>query len=70
MKLKEYYQQLQAHDWTHMMSDDHGVWKRGNAELKELKSIAKQSPQHQALFDAFDSYIWKGGPKPEEPTDG
>lgn len=73
--LAEFYDMIDSFDWSYMMSDDHGVWQRGSARESRLLSIAKQSPEHQALWDAFHKHRWSGdhmgtekAPKPERPT--
>lgn len=65
--LRAYWEMLSRHDWTHPYSDDHSVWERGNDELKRLQSIAKQSPEHAALFDAMEAHGWHRGPLPPQP---
>lgn len=72
--LQEYWDQINRHDWSYMMSDDGNVYRRGSAEEARLASIAKQSPEHQALWDAFKKHWWSGShmgtekaPKPERP---
>lgn len=70
VKLKDFYQRLNTFDWTYEMSDDHGVWQRGRAAQGELEAIAKQSPEHKALWDAFTAYCWhNSGIKPTEPKE-
>lgn len=68
MELSEFYDELEKHDWTHAMSDDHRVWKRGFANMQRLQRIAKESEEHQKLYDAWASYqnfMGERGPKPE-----
>lgn len=64
MNLKEYYALLGGHDWTYSYSDDHRCWQAGEAARRELAIIAKQSPQHQHLFNAWEEYRLRGGPLP------
>lgn len=66
--LATYYDQLARHDWTYMMSDDPSVYKRGSSSESAIKTTAKQSPEHQALFDAYSAFAWGRGPKPKRPA--
>lgn len=75
VSLKDFYDQIDRHDWSYMMSDDGHVYRRGSTEESRLQGIAKQSPEHQALWDAFRKYWWSGdhmgtekAPKPERPA--
>lgn len=76
MNLTEYYDRLEKADWFYEFSDDHSVWKRGSTEFANLRGLAKQSSEHQALFDAFRTHHFSGKPwgtekqpKPERPSD-
>ena len=40
-QLNAFIAMLAAHDWQFEFSDDHQVWKRGNAVEKELRAIAR-----------------------------
>jgi hypothetical protein len=73
--LTEFYDMIDRFDWSYMMSDDHRVWEQGSAQESKLLSIAKQSPEHQALWDGFKKHWWSGpymgterAPKPERPS--
>jgi hypothetical protein len=39
-ELDDYRDALKAHDWWHMMSDDHRVYERGDRERKRLRALA------------------------------
>ena len=67
--LADFRRRLQGHDWHYNMSDDPGVWRRGSAVEQELLAIAKTSPQHRKLFDAFYDHAMGRGPAPELPAD-
>ena len=41
-KREELESLLKAHDWTYMMSDDYGVWARGNRSEKEIRGIVEE----------------------------
>ena len=50
--LLEYQLRLQRHYWTHMMSDDPGVYKRGADEQRWLEEQARRSDDHRQAFEA------------------
>lgn len=41
--IHEYQKQLEAHDWTYMMSDDHRVYVRGESAERVLLHVAAHS---------------------------
>jgi len=57
MTLAEFYDELEKHDWYHMMSDSHAVWQAGVRSLERLQELAKETPVHQGLLDAYQAYI-------------
>lgn len=65
--LDEFYTKLGYHDWYYQYSDDHRVWRNGQANYDTLKMIAKESPEHQKLFEDFANYIFRDGDKPAKP---
>jgi hypothetical protein len=71
----QYYDLLEAHDWLHNMSDAPDVWRRGNAERVRLVELASGNPEFQAMFEAYQAYVFSGVffgtlklPKPERPA--
>jgi hypothetical protein len=58
ISLSDFYNCLEATDWTYEMSDDHSVWRRGSAAMGKIQAEAKTSPEHQKLYDAFKAWIW------------
>ncbi len=48
-----YAQALQRHDWTHEFSDDHSVWKRGNANEKVLRDQANTNVFFMQAFTCW-----------------
>ena len=62
MSLGAYYDLLSGHDWYHGYADDPRVYHRGVGNQTLLKEIAKQSPEHQALFDGFLNHFFSGHP--------
>lgn len=39
-KLEEFKELLSHHDWYYMMSDDHRIWKKGQAYLAKVSGCA------------------------------
>lgn len=75
ISLTDYWNRLNGHDWYYDFSDDHRVWKEGHAVQKELEGIARQSPDHKALYEGFGSHHFSGPswgtpktPKPPRPA--
>lgn len=74
MSLQDFYDRLDKADWYYQMSDDGSVWRSGERAFGELQDIAKESPEHQALYDSFSKHYYTGpswgteqAPKPERP---
>lgn len=69
--LKEFWDQLNNHDWYYQYSDDNSVWRRGQAAREGLQRAAKTSPEHQKMYDGFFSHVFNHSgeekPKPERP---
>jgi len=38
-EIAEYREKLKKHDWTYEYSDSHEVWRRGQAERRELVNL-------------------------------
>lgn len=68
MNLPEFYDLLEAHDWTYAYSDDQSYWERGQAEADKINAIADDDDSCCALLDKYNAYVWRGAPKPERPT--
>lgn len=67
-ELAAFWDRLYRHDWTHMMSDDPGVHRRGSEEASQIASAARAGgPVYQALYEAFHAHVWKGGERPARP---
>lgn len=67
MDTRKYWTQCRLHDWFYMYSDDPGVYRAGEESLRDLEHIAKKSPEHQAILDAWRAHHYEAGPKPAEP---
>ena len=44
------------HDWYYMMSDDHGVWRRGKAAKGRLYAAFKNHPDQEEAKRIWDEY--------------
>ena len=66
MNLQDFDQKLRNHDWFYNYSDDGRVWRAGEQVENEIRSISKLSPQHLALFEAWNQYYFSG-PSFEKP---
>jgi hypothetical protein len=74
LSLRDYWDELDGHDWFHAMSDDGSVWRAGQNHLTYLESEANNSPEHKKLFKEFQDHIYSGKswktpekPKPKRP---
>jgi hypothetical protein len=54
-KLQSYLEKLKTFDWFYMMSDDHRVYDRGDAEKRNLKQLYSElTPEEkQTALDAY-----------------
>lgn len=75
VSLVDFWDMLNRHDWFYTYSDDHSVYRRGQAHQDALEAVSKQSPEHAALFKGFHNYHFSGKPwntpqepKPERPS--
>jgi hypothetical protein len=57
--LDEYKQMLASHDWFYHYSDDHSVWKQGQANISRLRAIAKESPEHELAYKEACDNVFK-----------
>lgn len=62
----EFYDLCAAHDWTYNFSDDHRVWKRGEAERKRLVSLMQDHHEFQGIFYAWQNYMFRDRGEPIE----
>ena len=70
-KLEEFEDRVKCHDLTHVYSDDHRVWQRGDFDLREIKELAKELPREDVVRiwnaqvdvtlseNARSSFYWK-----------
>ena len=66
ISLSDFYTELERLDWTYEMSDDHSVWRRGAAAMGKVEALAKTSPEHQQLFEAYRKYAWSDWKRKED----
>lgn len=64
----DYEKLLSSHDWTYMYSDDGSVYRRGGEENDTLRRIARESPAHQAFYDAWRLYAFDNSASRVRPT--
>lgn len=77
MTLKEFYNELEKHDWYYYFSDDMSVDRRGAANRARLLKVAEDGGEaYKKLWDAYESHMFTGepwktpkAPKPEMPSE-
>lgn len=47
---EEFRKILKKHDWFYNMSDDPGVWMRGNKERTEIENLTKDNPNFAKIY--------------------
>lgn len=67
-QLSNFWDMLKKADWYYAYSDDHSVWQRGQNEEHRLATIAKESPEHLALYNEFRAGLQKRT-TPDRPVD-
>lgn len=65
--LTDYWDRLRRHDWYYGFSDDGRVYRAGEAESQAIRAIAKESPEHQAMYDGFVAHYSDHGERPPLP---
>lgn len=72
--LYDYWLMLNGHDWYYDYSDSHAIWVRGSGQEAKLRAIARQSPEHNKMFEGFRTHMFSGSTfnsekklKPEKP---
>ena len=62
------WDRLRGLDWWHMMSDDPGVHRRGEAAVSEAKAAANGLGEAgKALYAAWEEHVKRGGPEVPRP---
>lgn len=62
-----FYEKLQRHDWTYMMSDDPRVGREGEAADRAVRREAASNEEKSRLYDEFYKWKWGKGPEPVKP---
>ena len=55
--LEEFIKQLMRHDWFYPYSDDHSVWRSGQAESSRLRALADTGKSFKMAYDAVAKYM-------------
>ncbi len=63
-----YHDRGSAHDWLYEMSDSAGVHEKGRREQRSLSMVADNSIELAEIYDAWATYKFNDGPKPERPS--
>jgi len=62
MELKEFDTMLKNFDWYYNMSDDHRVWRAGEAANARIREVAKTSDVHKELYEFWSKHYFSGEP--------
>ena len=62
MKLQEFYDLLEQHDWYYDYSDDFSIYSCGLENYKNLQRLSLLSKQHEELFVAYRKHKSTGKP--------
>ena len=54
---QSYVQALKHHDWNYEFSDDHSVWKAGQANAKKLRAQASTDALLLHAFNCWTSFM-------------
>lgn len=53
MNSEQFRKLLSTHDWYYNYSDDHSVWRKGQAEWQVIASAMKDSEELKAVYNQF-----------------
>ena len=53
MNNAEYFKRLEHHDWFFAMSDDHEVWRKGQAVEDSLRSWSSTDTEKKRMWDSW-----------------
>ena len=68
VSLAEYWDMLDRHDWYYPFSDDGRTYSAGKRDADRLIKLTMQSPEHAALYEAFEKHHYTGNPWKTEQT--
>jgi len=58
--LNEFWRMLHNHDWTFDYSDDHTVWRGGQAQLSLIREVVEAGgEEYKKLFEDYSAYAWR-----------
>lgn len=53
-ELEQYEADLKKHDWFYNFSDDHAVYKRGQAEQKRLEALREKLDPNREIWNKYE----------------
>ncbi len=53
-ELEQYEADLKKHDWLYNFSDDHSVYKRGQAEQKRLEALREKLDPNREIWNKYE----------------
>lgn len=53
MSEEEFMTMLRNHDWYYMYSDDHSVWKRGQAESAAIMAAMRENTEFGKIYQNY-----------------
>lgn len=53
-ELEQYEADLKKHDWFYNFSDDHSVYKRGQAEQKRLEALREKLDPNREIWNKYE----------------
>lgn len=60
MTPSEFWDACERHDWTYSFSDDHRVWRAGQAERDSIDRAVQSDPALEPIFMAWRRFIFSG----------
>lgn len=60
MTLKEFFQELETHDWYYAWSDDSRVYRSGSANEERLRKEALTDPVKARMIDDWSKHMFNG----------
>jgi hypothetical protein len=60
MNVKEFYEQLESHNWHYCLSDDFDEYDKGLANQTRLFSLTQSNPILRKLFKEFQRHHFSG----------
>ena len=57
--MEDYIYKLKTHDWYYEYSDDHSVWKRGEAEKDQLRRLQEEIDNDYKVWNEYAPDMFK-----------